>query len=634
MGAVNGSGLVLTRQAAAAMGKALEGASEDKVFRVKQDGSKYQFLSDQGAKGNLKGRTIRPGQLQEKQANNLAAGYLAAKLYAQEGSSGASIDPERLEETTALFKKSLAERNIQMQVGMTASVAKGLYAEGQAKDAVRDLPHASGKQIAGNIDKYLAQKDFGAKILSEHLSTLDFSVKENADGLRDITVGSHNHKLSAFPKVQQALVDKWIDVRSDSIAQVDKPLHEKLQAGESRLKSFKFRSSEQSPSEPVNTSIAQKVIAQVVISAAHKSDATAIEYDFEAATAGDPELAANTIFQASYYQFMAQAIADGELSNSNISSQSGSYDDIQPQIKEAALEAAGLKSQTDKGNISTANAIRSEPKTKVTSDNNNQLRFENLKKLTEKLTQSIKTMTVKEPRFSNVPSPAKTNVPLRVTDPETGHTRASTGEIHANFVPVSGKKTAIATQYPMNTDTAKASFWRMAAQQSTDLIVDLTQPADGLKGYYPTEVGQTVSYNGVNVTLNSAENNYFNYAIEDTATGENAQVKRFNADYWKDKTALSTEDLSSLAVFVGNDQFENVTVHCKAGIGRTSTIFIATALLNMMRNGEIEKEDIDDTVDRLIMDMRAARGPNALQTPPQREVLVKLMKQWFEKGTP
>ena len=245
----------------------------------------------------------------------------------------------------------------------------------------------------------------------------------------------------------------------------------------------------------------------------------------------------------------------------------------------------------------------------------------------------VKTIASKNARYGDVKSPAATNVPLAEVNPQTGRLETARGKIHANFVPLSGRKGAIATQYPKDTAGSKADFWKMHLQQGTEVVVDLTQPGEtGIKPYYPTRVGETLSLGDVSVTLVDRQGGLNNYRVVDHSTRQTGEVSRYHYQDWVDKTAISEQQLSQLASFVAGGN--HTCIHCKAGIGRTMTTFVAAELLIKMRKGEILPENMDRVIDDTIKTMRKARGPNSVQTESQRGSVRNLLEYWFANGTP
>ena len=241
---------------------------------------------------------------------------------------------------------------------------------------------------------------------------------------------------------------------------------------------------------------------------------------------------------------------------------------------------------------------------------------------------------------NNVMCVEDTCIPLTLPD-QSGRLASQPGMIHANKMPVAGKSTAIATQYPVTRGASAGTnigrFWRMAIQQKTDMVVDLTQRIDIQgKRYYPEKMGETINYDGVKVTLTRAEGRSFDYRIEDTRTGETHQLNRFNVDYWVDKEPLPVGQLSDLAAYIADAGGDSTTIHCKAGVGRTSTTWAAVDLLEKVRAGQIpnNEADVEPLVDGVVMEMKKARGQAAVQTADQLQLLKDLVILWLTNGIP
>ena len=255
-------------------------------------------------------------------------------------------------------------------------------------------------------------------------------------------------------------------------------------------------------------------------------------------------------------------------------------------------------------------------------------RYSDLQKRAKKALELKVHVAPKGARFRNIKMVDDTSVKLYIPfQGEVPH------QIHANYMPVPGKS-AIATQYPPENSADRGRFWTMIHQHKTDLVIDLTQQEDRLGAYYPTQVGQTITYDNMKVTLTQAEGNLFTYEITDTNTNTTHTLNRFNYDDWKDKTALDVEKLSQLAIYAAHEGFQNICVHCKAGVGRTSTVYAAVALLNKIRNGEITQKDLESAVEEIAFEMKMARGYAAVQTADQLQSLKDLGQKWLSGQIP
>ena len=232
-------------------------------------------------------------------------------------------------------------------------------------------------------------------------------------------------------------------------------------------------------------------------------------------------------------------------------------------------------------------------------------------------------------RFKNIRFVAETGVSLTTPNRKGGD---NVGQIHANHMPVTGKKSAIATQYPHNSPEQHKRFWTMVGQQKTDLIVDLTQEKDGLTPYYPQTVGETLNFDDIQVTLTAAEGNYFTYEIRDPHSKQAHTLNRFNADYWPDKKPLPVDQLAELAHFAGTH--DGLCVHCKAGVGRTASVYAAIEIEAGIKSGKINQNNYEEKIAEIVLSMKMARGEQAVQTQEQYNSLRELSQKWLSRQIP
>lgn len=261
----------------------------------------------------------------------------------------------------------------------------------------------------------------------------------------------------------------------------------------------------------------------------------------------------------------------------------------------------------------------------------NEKRFNELRNLTEQRLMNIEYVEVKDRRFRDIRSPKRSNVP--VVPSRTTSSAQQEDKIHANYMPFAEKKTAIATQYPAKNPKSRGMFWRMAVQQQTQMVVDLTQDKEKLSHYYPDKPDEPIHYDGMQVTLLNSTNNTHTYKVVDTETNEIHTVKRYHYKDWVDHGAASAEGLMDLTTLLNKPDLESVTVHCRAGVGRTATVFSAAVLQNKIRTGELTAANKDQVIDDVILDMRTARGGSAVQTPSQRLLLSNLVDMMLEKSS-
>lgn len=253
---------------------------------------------------------------------------------------------------------------------------------------------------------------------------------------------------------------------------------------------------------------------------------------------------------------------------------------------------------------------------------NNNHRFNQLKGVTTQQLATTQYVQLSDQRFKEVKSPLQTNVP--VASPSAQPSVPLQGMIHANYVPFA-EKIAIATQYPAENTQSRGTFWRMAAQQGTQMVVDLTRTREKLAPYYPAQPGVSINYDGMQVTLLNSEDDIHTYKVQDTITGESHIIQRYHYKNWEDHKDAAVDDLKAMATMLNRDDLRSVAVHCRAGVGRTCTVYSAAVLQNKVSSGELTAANKDQVIDEVILDMRIARGEKAVQTATQRMLLSDLV---------
>ncbi len=223
-------------------------------------------------------------------------------------------------------------------------------------------------------------------------------------------------------------------------------------------------------------------------------------------------------------------------------------------------------------------------------------------------------------RFEDILCPSHTHVNVLGSN--------SWNYLHANHVKLEGKH-FIATQYPLQVEL----FWRMC--QKTSLILDLTNSGDmkrGLIPYVPVQ-GEAKTYGNLNVALADQEEigkvqaQLYHYTLRDK---ENAKhpliIPRVHYEGWDDHCGITEDDLDELTVIMESHKQQSnqpVIVHCRAGMGRTGTLIVASVLLELINQKQVNSENLLETIFRLILEGRAQRGPAFVQNPQQLEALWK-----------
>ena len=110
---------------------------------------------------------------------------------------------------------------------------------------------------------------------------------------------------------------------------------------------------------------------------------------------------------------------------------------------------------------------------------------------------------------------------------------------------------------------------------------------------------------------------------------ENREIYYFPTDCWKDHQGIEPERLLALvnAVMETNEDNSIITVHCRAGVGRTGTFIVAYVLVNDIKNqlaNGIPAEEIEVSIDKTIWELSLQRA-FAVTHYPQYETLYKLV---------
>ncbi|CAM3649340.1 tyrosine-protein phosphatase [Parendozoicomonas haliclonae] len=611
MGQVSGGGISLTRQISNEMGQALKSSSsDDNVFRVKVGKGDLIFLADQGAQGNWGSRTINKGELINKQANNLAAGYLALQLYAQQGSSGAKVDEQQLQDMTQAFKTKLMDRKVsQTDIGLHVSDARKMFEQGQMKDALRDLPHSSMSELTQSLPQYLAQGDFGAALLHERLDSLDFSKKENADALRNLTVGSGQKMLDGHPTLKQELTEKWIDVRATSIAS-QPPSHppgQDLVNANNRLKSFSYKSSPElaKPDSRIPPDILAAVTLKVVEMRAQQAGESGnlesmMLQDFEKVTQGNPELANNPQFKAAYLMNLAQASSNKELSETDLDMGMGiRYEAVQPGAVDSALSKAGLQPETKAGaTFDRLMQFYTFPKELAKGDNH--LPFQK---------------TVGKTVISQKHSISINGQPVNAS-----HVKSASG---VNMIATNGPNTKLGSV---------DAFFQTMVQENVDTLVNLTRMKEQpvMLEYIPSQPNQTLTVGNNKITLLNQTGHISQVQIETPSGSKTLNIARY--PNWPDHGVATPKAMLDFCREVGSSTPSTMATHCFAGVGRTGTFDSCFDVVQMIDDGRITNmRQLTSHVNDLIKTNRQQRGTAWVQTAAQHELIYQVGQMALEQ---
>jgi protein tyrosine phosphatase len=236
--------------------------------------------------------------------------------------------------------------------------------------------------------------------------------------------------------------------------------------------------------------------------------------------------------------------------------------------------------------------------------------FSRLRAQTKQLDIAYETYDSEQCRFGDVLCPLETKVE----------------GLNGNRVNLAGLD-FIATQYPLFAQFDR--FWKVAEQAS--LVVDLTNGGDMKKGlfrYFPIDQ-QTQELFTLNVANTLSENRErfvrHEYTISDAESKPIGFVKRVHYEGWDDMQGAAPDDLDALLKELDLARAEKpsapVVIHCRAGIGRTGTIIVASALLKLIREGKVDGSNWEDHISSLILEGRKQRGLGFVQTPLQLQAI-------------
>ena len=661
--------------------------SQDKelVVRLKETkNGTVEALVDKGANGNFFSRNITKAALQEKNHNNQAMAMAWLKQYATEGTTGSKLSENNI-------KDALSERKV-----ATVTIARQLLAQGDAINRVRNAPHDNLENIAENMTLYGNSGDAGERILREHLADLELRDSSNPSVPRQLTTMLNGNKLNTlYPALRNAVLQEWLSIGQNLVKNGNQQALAVFLANTNNLKDVEaLKNSLQSEARKNKTNL--NSYSQVLTRMAQltgikeakgiqsgngdhgskKLEETLKAVKFSSRADLNPQLQQTALNSALAYlkeakqmkkppipprkpalpdttalanffsndlpvknpaQFR-QKFAEGiqslvkartvtilELNNMNknlrIYGHPGQHQEVLKQLATSLVVAKRTRGAAPQPDAA--------PREEVVK--NNQERFNKLKQTSSEELAKIRHATTTDQRFKNINFPLDSSV--FVAPPGMGWSARQRGVIHANYIPFPEKKTAIATQYPADKPQSKGRFWRMATQHRTQMVLDLTEPEENVgTPYYPTQPNTPVKYGGMEVTLINSQDNTHTYQVVDTSTGQQHTVERHHFTHWKDHQGADVNKLNDLATLLNEQRLENVAVHCRAGVGRTCTVYSAAVLQNKVANGELTAANKDEVIDKVILDMRMARGAKAVQTKDQRLLLSDLVDKLLQNN--
>ena len=199
--------------------------------------------------------------------------------------------------------------------------------------------------------------------------------------------------------------------------------------------------------------------------------------------------------------------------------------------------------------------------------------------------------------------------------------------LHANNVGegIITQRSFVASQAPLKDDYEP--FWKVVFRDEP-IIIDLTTMKEQSSGevtkYYPDELNKTMENGFMMVTLIKKSDYTYIYQIKNNRTGVNKEITRFHYVDWGDFSAvplLALRELVQEVETLSSNSKDLLWIHCRAGVGRTGTLITALVLKEKIGCGEIIKENLDDSLVDIIVNLRKQRGPAFVQKWEQLDLL-------------
>lgn len=158
--------------------------------------------------------------------------------------------------------------------------------------------------------------------------------------------------------------------------------------------------------------------------------------------------------------------------------------------------------------------------------------------------------------------------------------------------------------------------------------------------YWPAEGKSFTTTDGITVThLSTTDkgNNLFVTEIQLKNGDEERTLLMYRYPNWNDKSDVASKELSLLAQLASKqhptDGEERVQlVHCRAGVGRSGTFIFTEQLirwLQLAREGKVKPPKMVDIKWKLILNMRAHRDHQCIQTYEQFQCAIQAVKEAF-----
>lgn len=211
----------------------------------------------------------------------------------------------------------------------------------------------------------------------------------------------------------------------------------------------------------------------------------------------------------------------------------------------------------------------------------------------------------------------------------------------------------ISTQTPHEKDEdislKEDLFWLTIMEKQSSAVVNLTGISDRCDSYTAKEVGESITRKGI-----------LDIEVTDTLLAEDSETEHYRSTQhvvkirqdgtekvrhftyvkisdWEDCGATSIERLTALVNKVaeiretaGN---KPITVHCRAGVGRTGTFIVACAIKALTEAKTLHEENYKHYVAALVLAARDQRGPETVQRDAQLKLLLVYARSLLNSST-
>ncbi|RYV03326.1 hypothetical protein SOPP22_04970 [Shewanella sp. OPT22] len=187
---------------------------------------------------------------------------------------------------------------------------------------------------------------------------------------------------------------------------------------------------------------------------------------------------------------------------------------------------------------------------------------------------------------------------------------------------------AVAMSYPHSHDiNGQYHFWDMIAEKKIQFIYDLTSAEKPSQFQY---YKNTDEKGKLSVRASELDNSRQSLTVKVDEKTE-FRVNRFHYKNWPDGGAVSVSEFRGLVNEMQGHIDDGILVHCLEGRGRTMCCLAGIKLKEGIENGTIDKTNYQETVAKIINQVRAERGTQVLTSEGQKWLLLDAAEAWLNE---